>query len=305
LELRNVAGAGWSDYWNSLDLAYGVSRNALSEMYVDDGSGRWDINGFRYAEALDYPNACTGPGETPQADFQPQAQQTISMHFYANYLVDGTTSWATKFKINLQKDMVALGITTSDFGSIQPATVIGILNNPTQLVLSAVPITSFANNGSGSYTISWSVPTGAQSYRIKWGAKQIVDWVGFDPVANSFTGDPVNTMPWFAATNVGNIPAPVAAGTVQSLTISTGLSGLTQGNFSVKAYAGGATAGAGPCDLNGDGVVNVVDVQIAILQALGITPCGNADLQGNGVCNVVDVQRVISAALGGACKVGL
>jgi hypothetical protein len=58
------------------------------------------------------------------------------------------------------------------------------------------------------------------------------------------------------------------------------------------------------CDLNGDGIVNAVDVQIAINQALGIVPCGSADLQNNGTCNVVDVQRVIVAALGEACLVG-
>jgi hypothetical protein len=58
------------------------------------------------------------------------------------------------------------------------------------------------------------------------------------------------------------------------------------------------------CDLNGDGVVNVLDVQIAINQALGVSPCNTADLLGTGVCNVIDVQRVTNAAAGQACKVG-
>jgi len=57
------------------------------------------------------------------------------------------------------------------------------------------------------------------------------------------------------------------------------------------------------CDLNGDGIVNDLDVQIAIYQALGISACGTAAIQGNGQCNAVDVQRVIDAALGGACNV--
>jgi hypothetical protein len=50
--------------------------------------------------------------------------------------------------------------------------------------------------------------------------------------------------------------------------------------------------------------VNVLDVQIAINQALGIAPCTNADLQQNGQCNAVDVQRVVNSALGGTCVVG-
>jgi hypothetical protein len=61
---------------------------------------------------------------------------------------------------------------------------------------------------------------------------------------------------------------------------------------------------ANPCDLNGDGVVNSLDVQIAINQSVGITVCTNASLEGNGLCDVVDVQRVINASLGGACKTG-
>jgi hypothetical protein len=58
------------------------------------------------------------------------------------------------------------------------------------------------------------------------------------------------------------------------------------------------------CDLNGDTIVNVIDMQIAIKQAIGVSACTTADLQRNGVCNVVDVQRVIVAATGGACVTG-
>jgi len=58
------------------------------------------------------------------------------------------------------------------------------------------------------------------------------------------------------------------------------------------------------CDLNNDGGVNIVDVQIAINQALGVAACTTADLQQNGQCNVIDVQRVINMALGGSCVTG-
>jgi hypothetical protein len=62
-----------------------------------------------------------------------------------------------------------------------------------------------------------------------------------------------------------------------------------------------STATSNPCDLNGDGVVNSADVQLAINQALGISACTNADLRHNGSCDIIDVQRVINAVLGGAC----
>lgn len=58
------------------------------------------------------------------------------------------------------------------------------------------------------------------------------------------------------------------------------------------------------CDLNGDGVVNAADVQLAVNQTLGVAPCTNASLQQNGQCNVVDVQRVIKSSLGGSCLTG-
>ena len=48
----------------------------------------------------------------------------------------------------------------------------------------------------------------------------------------------------------------------------------------------------------------MLDVQIAINQVIGISPCTNADLIGTGVCTVIDVQRVANAAAGLACKTG-
>lgn len=57
------------------------------------------------------------------------------------------------------------------------------------------------------------------------------------------------------------------------------------------------------CDVNGDGVVNDVDVARAVDAALGKTAC-TADLDSNGRCDVVDVQRVVNVTQGSACRVG-
>ncbi len=62
--------------------------------------------------------------------------------------------------------------------------------------------------------------------------------------------------------------------------------------------------GPNACDLNNDGVVDVADVQVAIDQILGKSPCANSDLDRNGRCDVIDVQRVINAASGKGCRVG-
>ena len=58
------------------------------------------------------------------------------------------------------------------------------------------------------------------------------------------------------------------------------------------------------CDLNSDGNVNVLDVQLATNQVLGYATCGSGDLVGNGQCTIVDVQRIISASLGASCHLG-
>ena len=65
-----------------------------------------------------------------------------------------------------------------------------------------------------------------------------------------------------------------------------------------------SSAQAASCDLNGDGVINILDVQIAVNSTTGVISCGAGDLDGNGKCDVVDVQRIIAAALGAACHVG-
>jgi hypothetical protein len=57
-----------------------------------------------------------------------------------------------------------------------------------------------------------------------------------------------------------------------------------------------------PCDLNRDGRVNVLDVQLAVLQTSGT--CTTADLNGDGVCDSVDVKRFVTAALNGTCQTG-
>ena len=57
------------------------------------------------------------------------------------------------------------------------------------------------------------------------------------------------------------------------------------------------------CDLNRDWATNVVDVQLQVNAALGVTAC-TSDLNRDGVCNVIDVQRGVNVGLGGSCVLG-
>jgi len=71
-------------------------------------------------------------------------------------------------------------------------------------------------------------------------------------------------------------------------------------NFTVQV-GGAATSAPGACDVNGDGVANVADVQAILNQALGTSPYAGGDLNGDGVVSVVDVEFVIDAALNYGC----
>jgi hypothetical protein len=59
-----------------------------------------------------------------------------------------------------------------------------------------------------------------------------------------------------------------------------------------------ATTSTPATDLNGDGVTNVTDVQMATNQAAGAVACSSGDVNRDGACNVSDVQLVINRALG-------
>jgi hypothetical protein len=50
----------------------------------------------------------------------------------------------------------------------------------------------------------------------------------------------------------------------------------------------------------------MADVLLAVNTSLGLNPllAVSIDINGDGVINVIDVQRVIAAALGGVCNVG-
>jgi hypothetical protein len=108
---------------------------------------------------------------------------------------------------------------------------------------------------------------------------------------NAFTSDSVaggNGFAHLIATSPGTY-------TPQWQTSSSGT--FSSSTVSFKA----ASSGGGACDLNQDGVVNVVDVQLAVNMDLTLIPCPGS-LNG-GVCGPTLVQQILSAALGQACSV--
>lgn len=80
------------------------------------------------------------------------------------------------------------------------------------------------------------------------------------------------------AADVNGLNSPAAEGAVYSFTVS-----------------------ASPCDITGDGTINVADVQAIINDTIGAAACPIST--ANGGCSIVTVQQVVIAANGGACKV--
>ncbi|HLQ66952.1 MAG TPA: hypothetical protein VK123_06955 [Candidatus Limnocylindrales bacterium] len=96
-----------------------------------------------------------------------------------------------------------------------------------------VPGASAQDLGGGAYRLTWTVPPGAEGYRIKASERTIVDWLGFDPNTRSFQYPPASHVPWFAASDVQGEPRPLAPGATQSMTL-TGFDPSKRWSFSVR-----------------------------------------------------------------------
>jgi hypothetical protein len=160
-----------------------------------------------------------------------------------------------------------------------------------------------SNDGTNVY-VAWEEQPGSGSLSMGY----VKQWNGssWSQVGGVLNADPANG-------SVEGIDLAVVQGAPTAIWTELSFGNLRQvyekqWNGSTWIAGGGGTSTPPPsllpCDLNGDGKVDGLDVQSAKNQALGISPCTTADLQHNGTCTVVGVQRVINATLGGACRTG-
>jgi hypothetical protein len=102
------------------------------------------------------------------------------------------------------------------------------------------------------------------------------------------------------------IPAQFASGPyIGQLGVFGGSTATAQNLLGIVTFTvqvgGTETGGPGACDVTGDSVTNVADVQAILNQALGASPSVAGDLNGDGAIDVVDVEIVINAALNLGC----
>ena len=189
LELRRVAGPGWPEYTNALDLAYGVSQHNLLEMFSDDGGayfangggsrvGDNRYNGMRYAIAPDLSLQCpagtTLNGRTTSFDggktfvdilTMPENNtyiQTVSLAWYVQQLVNGalTPSQLRQFNIQMAWPWYEGGHSLAPtMGGGEIGAVIKQQYEPSNILLQDVAF-SVSDLGSGNYRLSWTAPVG-------------------------------------------------------------------------------------------------------------------------------------------------
>lgn len=95
--------------------------------------------------------------------------------------------------------------------------------------------------------------------------------------------------------------APVSLPLTQTLAVDLA---ATTGGIPVGAGTPLTLASLSPCDINGDGRTDLLDIRNIIDQIEGVIP-GSTDLNGDGRTTLVDLQRVINAAVdGGTCRTG-
>ena len=114
--------------------------------------------------------------DRPNNSLLPSCSQTVwfTFHNVAEYTGDRNT-WGSKF-VQYLRHLNGNGTFYAEYGTILSGAVVDeILHpNPNKLVNVSLNVT---NLGGGSYLLSWTVPTGAESYRIKYASKKIVEWL--------------------------------------------------------------------------------------------------------------------------------
>ena len=157
------------------------------------------------------------------------------------------------------------------------------------------PAFSFSLSNGGNKTVARgaSVANTLNASLVSGTAQAVSFSVAGLPSGVTASFSPGSCAPNCAATMTLNASTSAALGTA-SLTVTAAGGGIARTSaFTVTV----ATAHAAT-DLNGDGISNVTDVQLAVNQASGVSACSTGDINKDGACNVADVQLVINKALG-------
>jgi hypothetical protein len=259
LSLRHAQNSTWSDYHFSLDLAFGMGMGNLTEQFGDDGTTSWQGatftgNGFRYEAPLDFSSYCDASVALStevyqcgdhKCDIQGSAlnnTQGVWFNFYTRFLTTRSIDWKRKFDLQLVKaSQGGVIVWPPDYGSYQIGALIEAIQNAPKASLKEIPLISVTSDGNGSQTLTFQVPAGSLSPRLKYDATRSIQadtskLLDFDQFSQTFGIDPVTHVNWFAATDAtASLPAWTPG--IHTVTLKTGANGLDASHFSLKAEA--------------------------------------------------------------------
>jgi hypothetical protein len=232
--------AGNDQYNRALDYAYGLAHWELTEGFSDNGTCvPVQQCGFIYALTPDYPQTLG-----PQI-----GQETIWYPFFIQQLYKGDVGfWQRKLNVQLkQVDQANSGGTWDENANYTVNQAIYSALHPGTAVMQDVAIT-VANNGGGSYTISWAPPAGVTKYRLKhFNGKQIVDDLGWNAQTQTSTFAQTSFNPFWSSPATRQQPAVGASSITVTLDDLTGAAlSATGENFALKAVTTSGTADTTP-----------------------------------------------------------
>ena len=167
-------------------------------------------------------------------------------------------------------------------------------------------ITATLNSVSGNATLTVTAPTlvsitvtPANPSIIAGGTEQ---FTATGTYTDNSTQNLTASVTW-ASSNTGVATIVASGANAGKATGAAGGSSTISATSTTPAVAGSTTLAVplGPCDVNPDGHYTVVDVQTMVNEALGKWQPSN-DLNGDKVVNVMDIQIVINAVLSSVCS---
>ncbi|MEK7390504.1 MAG: hypothetical protein AAB036_12505 [Elusimicrobiota bacterium] len=152
---------------------------------------------------------------------------------------------------------------------------------------------SLSNGGNKTVARGASVANTLNASLVSGTAQAVSFSVAGLPSGVTASFSPGSCAPDCAATMTLNASTSAALGTAP-LTVTAAGGGIARTSAFTMTVAPAPAA----TDINGDGITNVTDVQLAVNQASGVSACSTGDINKDGACNVADVQLVINKALG-------
>jgi len=341
LSLKNEANGLSKSRFNSIDTLYVTADPNNTNILYAGYYKAWIGNSSGIFRSIDGGNSWVNITDNLGSEFTPMYLTVKPDNSYV-YVGSSLGTWklpppGTAVSQDTTSPSIAITSPTSSATCSATNSSISLSGTASDNIgVSAVGWTNSANSTSGtaSGTTSWSVAgialvSGSNTITVT--AKDAAGNSSSDTITVTYAtaiSAPVITSALSAAGTVGtvfsyqitaaNSPTSFnAAGLPAGLSVSTGtgrISGTptTVGTSSVTISAANAS-GTGvstltlsvyyACDLNRDASTNVVDVQLQVNAALGVTACAS-DLNRDGSCNVIDVQRGVNASLGGPCLLG-